>query len=350
MRTSFFSCGTDNEWIPQNAPTDARWYMTDNSVPRVNNSEKKRMQQQQNIAPENKEIMSPTPAQRQQKHQQQQRELGGRTYELDPSRLDTGNYGSVIVKTIVVLALFPLLLFIALISTFFMYVGPTRWKHTLVSSLLPRMCGKLDEKWKVERQYLLSDCGGRVLDVGCGGGAYLPYFAPQKEATTTTHIVALEPLSQLHGAIRQTANSCQIPQDRLEIYAMNVEEYLREQKNTKEDLLLFDWIILGNVLCEVEDQMSTLKAIDQLLKPGTGRIYFSEHVACPHGYWMHRVQHWINPWWHTISGGCNINRDTLQAIRCMPDWEVISWSFPKRTVELNPFVLGLALKRKNKHI
>jgi len=38
-----------------------------------------------------------------------------------------------------------------------------------------------------------------------------------------------------------------------------------------------DWIILGNVLCEIPDVDEALRILDRLLKPG-GRVYYSEHV------------------------------------------------------------------------
>ena len=41
-----------------------------------------------------------------------------------------------------------------------------------------------------------------------------------------------------------------------------------------------DWIILGNVLCELPEPEQQLRLLDSLLKPG-GRVIFSEHVRDP---------------------------------------------------------------------
>jgi SAM-dependent methyltransferase len=37
------------------------------------------------------------------------------------------------------------------------------------------------------------------------------------------------------------------------------------------------YIVLGNVMCEVPDQMSFLRDLDRVLKPG-GKIIFQEHI------------------------------------------------------------------------
>jgi SAM-dependent methyltransferase len=282
--------------------------------------------------------------------------LAGRTYEIDTARFEDGESSSSgliqkAVKATAFLLLSPVLFVAGSVATMFMYVGPSSWKQSFLSWWLPRICGRLNEKFGAERQHLLADCGTtttegggggggggdcRVLDVGSGGGAYMQYLR------TATHITALEPVAKLHPTIRKTAELHGIQQDRLDVLAMNVETYLREHGNKT----LFDWVILGNVLCEVDNVATTLDAVDQLLQPGTGRVYFSEHVACPHGSWRRRVQQWINPVWHTISGGCNLHHDSLEAIQAMPNWQVISWTYHNFTVGMGPFVLGLALKTK----
>lgn len=233
--------------------------------------------------------------------------LAGRTYELDPSRFDAEKVSPITkaVKAAAIIVVSPALLLVGSAATAFMYFGPMSWRRTFLAWFLPLGCGKLNEKFKPEREHLLADCTGdsRALDVGSGGGAYMQYL--QK----ASHIVALEPVEQMHATIRKTAESYGIRSDRLEVFAMDVETYLRERfKNPEKDA--FDWVILGNVLCEVEDQASTLDAVNLLLRPGTGRVYFSEHVACCAGSWKRRFQEIINPLWRVVSGSCNMQRAT----------------------------------------
>jgi hypothetical protein len=49
------------------------------------------------------------------------------------------------------------------------------------------------------------------------------------------------------------------------------------------------------------------------MKPG-GRLIFIEHVRPAQGAFRHIVNA-ANPAWHAFSGECNINRDTLGAIK-----------------------------------
>jgi len=219
-----------------------------------------------------------------------------------------------------------------------MYFAPLRLKNRLDSWWLPLICGKLDEEFAPERKVLLAECAGRVLDVGSGGGAYMRYFQ------RATAITALEPVQELHTTIRKQAASHGIQSDRLTVLAMDAETFAEQASCDDHNEESFDWVILGNVLCEAENPGTTLEAIDQLLKPGVGRVYFSEHIACPAGCWERRLQEWINPLWCTISNGCNVNRDSLHAIYNMSNWKVIHWTYNSVKVGMGPFVLGLATK------
>ena len=107
----------------------------------------------------------------------------------------------------------------------------------------------------------------------------------------------------------------------------------------------FDWIVLGNVLCEVPDQEGVLAHVDRLVRPG-GRVYFSEHIAHPAGTFWRSVQDWVNPWWCCVSDGCNVNRPTLDRLLAQftPEdgWEVQYWQMDVGA--LVPFVMGVATK------
>ena len=287
-------------------------------------------------------------------------------YDIDPLRHIAPLTLSRASKAIVALLLSPVIGSLLGLLTIVMCLGPNFLRHAWISWFIPKACRSVDQQFEPERRKLLYDVSGRVLDVGSGGGAYLRYCYGSRSKVTA--IVALEPVWELHGIIRAEADKQQQrrpqsddnPNDNdcrpsLTILAMDVETYVKEQlpKGSKPEQL-FDWVILGNVLCEVRDQQSTLRAIDQCLKPG-GRVYFSEHVACStklscngKSFWLdcnRRFQSLINPWWRTVSGGCNVNRDTLDAIVAVPGWHVISWCFRRSTsVIVGPMVLGLAQK------
>ena len=151
--------------------------------------------------------------------------------------------------------------------------------------------------------------------------------------------MALEPVQKLHEQIRQSASEAGLAPYQVTIAAETLEDYYARTA----DKATFDWIILGNVLCEVADPLQTLQHIHELLKPG-GHVYFCEHQGCAVGTRARKIQDFMNPWWKTVSGGCNCNRHTLHAIEGMADWEVVSWEFENVQVLFGPMVMGLARK------
>jgi SAM-dependent methyltransferase len=196
------------------------------------------------------------------------------------------------------------------------------------------------ERFGPERDALLQRVENRVLDVGCGGGAYLRHY------TKATTIVALEPVVEMHANIRRVAKEVGIPNESLEILPLTIQEYVDVQSETS-DKAQFDWIIMGNVLCEVPNPITALQSVKLLTKP-RGHVYFSEHEGAKAGTWARLIQDIINPMWTIVSGGCNCNRDTLRMIySCLEekDWEFVVWEYPHVQIAMGPSFLGLARKK-----
>lgn len=201
------------------------------------------------------------------------------------------------------------------------------------------------------RQELLKSMKGRVLDVGAGGGAYLQYaFANE----AVTEVVALEPNVGCHAHIKTTVSElCEgkgygkglapraAPPPSVEIVSEFIEDHLKRVGGER-----YDWAILGNVLCEVPDPQSVLRALDALMKPGA-RVYFSEHVRAPPGTMAETIQDWVNPWWVRVSDGCNCNRDSVGAMRRGTGWALKVWTFQEKGLPWIPiFELGIGVKSK----
>eukprot|EP00977_Amphora_coffeiformis_P007999 scaffold1803_cov92-Amphora_coffeaeformis.AAC.22 len=201
---------------------------------------------------------------------------------------------------------------------------------TIMGLFLPIGMKAVDRKFHPERKELLKNLSGRVLDVGSGGGAYLKYCAEK-----ATAVVAVEPIEHLHPKIEHAAAQAKL-QDKLTIF--------KDVSELDPIEYQFDWIILGNVLCEVDNVQETLIQLDRLLTPG-GKVYFSEHVAHTGGTLRRRLQDWVNPMWKLYLGGCNCNRDSIEWMRQTTKWVIIDWVFPELASTLmGPFVLGLASK------
>ena len=108
---------------------------------------------------------------------------------------------------------------------------------------------------------------------------------------------ALEPNVHCHGAIRKAftkevgravargAVAETLP--RLELEGAFLSD-------VKLDPASVDWIILGNVLCELPEPAKQLRLLDARLKPG-GRVFFSEHVRDHKPYNLNPEPQPLNP-------------------------------------------------------
>jgi hypothetical protein len=67
------------------------------------------------------------------------------------------------------------------------------------------------------------------------------------------------------------------------------------------------------VLCSVPDQAAALAEVRRVLRPG-GRLLLIEHVAAAQPV-SRFTQNLLNPLQRALADGCNLNRDTLAAVR-----------------------------------
>jgi len=207
---------------------------------------------------------------------------------------------------------------------------------SVTSKLLPALLQDLDNEMGEIRTELLKDMKGKVLDFGAGDGHYLAYIAKYKDQVES--VTSLEPLQALHPLIEKRAAKLDLPE--MEIYGKFSSDLLRERGPNQ-----YDFIILGNVLCEVPDQSAVLQDIYELLRPG-GKIFYMEHVASHEGTLTNKLQRLINPLWKVISGGCNCNRHSLRSLEAMP-WKMHEWELRMSFPLIERMVMGIAIKSTN---
>lgn len=97
-----------------------------------------------------------------------------------------------------------------------------------------------------------------------------------------TEYIGLEPLTEFHAGLQETIASFQ-EQFPSRIIGSFIEDIPSSENGT------YDSVILGNVLCEVPNEVQVLAHVKRLLKKN-GRVYFSEHVYDKTQRWRALIQ------------------------------------------------------------
>ena len=145
------------------------------------------------------------------------------------------------------------------------------------------------------RRRLAGAARGRVIEIGCGTGAQLPWYAPGVQVT------ALEPDDAMRA--------------RLSARAQRVAAYVTVAPGRAEELpfaaAVFDTAVSAFALCTVADPAAALSELRRVLVPG-GTLLLLEHV---HLAWQpgRSLQSAAAPVWAAVAGGCRLDRDTLRA-------------------------------------
>jgi SAM-dependent methyltransferase len=197
----------------------------------------------------------------------------------------------------------------------------------------------LDEALVDVKHELLKDVHGRVLDVGSGSGCWLKYLG------RADHVTALEPNEFHVKKLKETAQT--FVNQNPHVNFIISQKYMHEFFPTQQ----YDYVIIGNVLCTVEDTDAFLRDIDRVLKPG-GKVVFQEHIRAPPGHMVGWAQDLFNYWWKTASNGCQCNKDPAKYLRSVKGWQVEAWELnvggPMFGV-FNRIAVGIAKKSEHPH-
>ncbi|KIW52187.1 hypothetical protein PV05_07848 [Exophiala xenobiotica] len=169
---------------------------------------------------------------------------------------------------------------------------------------------------------LLAQSKGVILDVGPGSGEQLHRFSQPQNITA---IYGVEPGVTLHDKLRESAGEVGLG-DKYHVISATADldsilpglvkaGLLKSNEvSAPEDLQLFDEIVCIRVLCGVPDLRSSVADLYGLLKPG-GRFVVCEHVMNSKSTAANLVQRfWMLVGWKRLMGGCELTRDTLQAM------------------------------------
>jgi ubiquinone/menaquinone biosynthesis C-methylase UbiE len=148
------------------------------------------------------------------------------------------------------------------------------------------------------RAALLGGVGGRVIEIGGGTGANLPYYG-----RAVTELVITEPEEPMARRLERKLSEFALP---ARVVHAPAEALPVEDAG-------FDYVVSTLVLCTVEDPARALGEVRRVLKPG-GRLVFLEHVRSDDpklARWQDRLQ----PLQYRIGHGCHCNRATLENVK-----------------------------------
>ncbi|MEM9599822.1 MAG: class I SAM-dependent methyltransferase [Pseudomonadota bacterium] len=163
------------------------------------------------------------------------------------------------------------------------------------SVILPRLldmaCGT--KPIHKQRQKIVPQARGHVVEIGIGSGLNLPYYDPEH----VRRVTGIDPDASLWAKAAPRVAACDFPVERMGL--------------SGESLPLTDGsadtVVVTYALCTIPDPVAALREMGRVLRPG-GEILFTEHGRAPDPS-VARWQDRIDPIWKRLAGGCHSGRD-----------------------------------------
>ena len=149
-----------------------------------------------------------------------------------------------------------------------------------------------------QREKVVPEARGHVLEIGMGAGHNLPYYRTEQ----VERVVGIDPCSTSWALAQPRAATLGVPLEFIEGSAESMP--LPDEE--------FDTVLMTFSLCTIPNAQMALQEMRRVLKPG-GRLIFCEHGEAPDAS-VARWQQRINPIWRKLLGGCNLNRPILRWI------------------------------------
>jgi SAM-dependent methyltransferase len=165
--------------------------------------------------------------------------------------------------------------------------------------IFPLLLDTLTTGLRPQCQEIVQAASGRVLEIGIGTGANLPFYT-----NNVSEIVGTEPSSALLG--KAQARLQQLQQQSVIQPTIVLQPGSAEKMDFAD--AAFDTVVACLVFCTIPQAEAAAREMHRVLKPG-GKVVFFEHVRAPEAY-LAKWQDRLNPLWNTFACGCNLNRDT----------------------------------------
>jgi ubiquinone/menaquinone biosynthesis C-methylase UbiE len=161
--------------------------------------------------------------------------------------------------------------------------------------LLPRLvqCACGSRVVDRQRQKVVPQAQGEVLEIGFGSGLNLPHYRCEQ----VTKLWALEPSAEM-----RTLAAARVAASGLDLHWLDLPgEYLPLPDHS------VDCVVMTFTLCTIPDAAAALAQIRRVLRPD-GRLLFCEHGAAPDAD-VRRWQDRLDVLWGRFAGGCHLNRE-----------------------------------------
>lgn len=173
------------------------------------------------------------------------------------------------------------------------------WEKYVVPNLVSCACSS--KPIMKQREKVIPQAEGRVLEIGCGSGTNFGLY----DGTKVTELIALDPSHEMIEKAKKKAATLGIGAG-IEFIEGGAEALPLEDNS-------IDTVIVTFVLCTIPDWKAALSEARRVLKPD-GKLLFSEHGLAPDegvAKWQRRVE----PIWKPLAGGCHLTRDTEGMLR-----------------------------------
>ena len=149
-----------------------------------------------------------------------------------------------------------------------------------------------------QRQKVVPQAQGRILEIGLGAGHNLPHYDHRQ----VDGVVGIDPCEESWRLAKPRVRA--VPFD-VEFKAGSAEDIPAEDES-------FDTVLLTFALCTIPDPAAAIKEARRVLRP-SGKLVFCEHGEAPDANvakWQNRV----NPIWKVLFGCCNLNPNIVDII------------------------------------
>ena len=164
------------------------------------------------------------------------------------------------------------------------------YNNRILPFLIDRACGI--GPIKAQRQKVVPQASGDVLEIGIGSGLNLPFY----DSASVSRVWGLEPAAEMRARAAKVAANVDVPVSFLDLPG---EEIPLDDNSV-------DTVLVTYALCTIPDAEAALAQMRRVLRPD-GRLIFCEHGQAPDPS-VRRWQDRLDPIWGKFSGGCHLNR------------------------------------------